>query len=128
MTLEVLKRVRKHVKKNKSTKCIADDIEMSTSATYKQINKITLGLIHEDILSPKKNINHRFLPPYSLQLSPIEEYFSHFKAVLVSIHTLSRNNLELESRITDILNNESMNLVVGSFICLLYVHYKECFM
>ena len=56
-----------------------------------------------------KNINHRFLPPYSPQLSPIEEYFSHFKSILISNHTLPRNNLELKIRITNILSNETIN-------------------
>ena len=37
-----------------------------------------------------KNINHRFHPPYSSQLNPIEKYFSHFKSVLISIHQLPK--------------------------------------
>jgi len=51
--------------------CIADDIEMSTSATYKLINKITLGLIDEDILSPEKGRRKQEFPEIKNKISEI---------------------------------------------------------
>jgi len=56
-----------------------------------------------------KKINHRFLPPFSPQLNPIEEYFSHFKAVLSLIRPVPKNREELMKRIKNILDNERMN-------------------
>lgn len=55
-----------------------------------------------------KNINHMFLPPYSPQLNPIEEYFSHFKSRLVSIHPQPSSRDELKIRILDILNKPTV--------------------
>ena len=55
------------------------------------------------------NINYRFLPPYSPQLNPIEEYFSHFKANLQSIHPMARNKDELKSRMRNTLANETID-------------------
>jgi len=56
-----------------------------------------------------KKINHRFLSPYSPQLNPIEEYFSHFKAVLSLIRPVPKNKRDLMNRIKNILDNERMN-------------------
>jgi len=55
------------------------------------------------------NVNYRFLPPYSPQLSPIEEYFSHFKAVLASIHPRPGNRDVLKDRIRRTLDNDQID-------------------
>jgi len=55
------------------------------------------------------NILHRFLPPYSPQLNPIEEYFSTLKSDLASIHPSTKDRNELKSRINAKLNNERRN-------------------
>ncbi|KAF7693640.1 hypothetical protein CDIK_2227 [Cucumispora dikerogammari] len=49
------------------------------------------------------DINHRFLPPYSPQLNPIEEYFSHFKAKFTAREQGFTNSNELKQRIFNIL-------------------------
>ncbi|KAF7689856.1 hypothetical protein CDIK_2818 [Cucumispora dikerogammari] len=54
------------------------------------------------------NINHWFLPAYSSQLNPIEEYFSHFKAKLASNDQRFINRNELKTRINNILNTEDI--------------------
>ena len=54
------------------------------------------------------NINHRFLPAYSLQLNPIEEYFSHFKVKLASNDQRFTNRNELKTRINNILNTDDI--------------------
>ena len=66
-----------------------------------------------------KNINHRFLPPYSPQLNPIEEYFSHFKAVLAGIHPLPRNKEELKVRICNTINSDRIDF------CGWYNHMRK---
>jgi len=60
-------------------------------------------------LFDENNINYRFLPPYSPQLNPIEEYFSHFKSVLNSTHPFPRSRNELKDRIEFILRTESIS-------------------
>ena len=84
VTFEVLKRVRKHLEKNSSTKCIANDIEMSASATYKLINKITSGLIDEDILSSKKGRPKQEFPEIKNKISQILNKDSSFTQLELS--------------------------------------------
>ncbi|KAF0987484.1 hypothetical protein HZS_1389 [Henneguya salminicola] len=50
-------------------------------------------------------VSVRLLPPYSSQLNPIEEYFSHLKSVYSS-ETGPRNNSELKEKILRILEEE----------------------
>jgi len=57
----------------------------------------------------QNSILFRFLPPYSPQLNPIEEYFSHFKSVLQGIHPLPTDRGELKNRISNALRNETID-------------------
>ncbi|KAG0439509.1 hypothetical protein DMUE_2386 [Dictyocoela muelleri] len=59
-------------------------------------------------LLDSKNIKHRFLPAYSPQLNPIEEYFSYFKSKLSSFHAIPTNSEELKIRAVSIFNNENI--------------------
>ncbi|KAG0441996.1 hypothetical protein DMUE_0627 [Dictyocoela muelleri] len=63
-----------------------------------------------DLLN-SKNIKHRFLPAYSPQLNPIEEYFSYFKSKLASFHVLPTNSEELKIRAVGIFNNENISFI-----------------
>lgn len=60
-------------------------------------------------LLQRKNISYLFLPPYSPQLNPIEEYFSYFKATLSLIENTSNTRVELKERITNILSNSRIS-------------------
>lgn len=55
------------------------------------------------------NIRYRFLPPYSPQLNPIEEYFSHFKSKLSSMHPFPADRKELKELIESVLQNDNVN-------------------
>lgn len=55
------------------------------------------------------NINSLYLPAYSPQLNPIEEYFSHLKARYTSIRPISKNKEEVKNRIVDLLTNEDIS-------------------
>ncbi|WUR04947.1 DDE-3 domain-containing protein [Vairimorpha necatrix] len=46
-------------------------------------------------------INHKFLPPYSPQLNPIEEFFSMLKARFSSFHNTES---QIETRIENVLS------------------------
>ncbi|KAG0441634.1 hypothetical protein DMUE_0898 [Dictyocoela muelleri] len=72
-------------------------------------------------LLENKNINIRFLPAYSPQLNPIEEYFGHFKSKLSSFRTLPANSEVLKKRATDILNNENINFAGWFFNMRKYI-------
>ena len=57
--------------------------------TVKNVKKIKIDHLRHTLMDNcnciflnVNNINYRFLPPYSPQLNPIEQYFSHFKAFL----------------------------------------------
>ena len=52
------------------------------------------------------SINHRFLPPYSPQVSPIEEYFSYFKSGLNSRENIIRKRNDNKLKILEILSEE----------------------
>lgn len=57
------------------------------------------------MLLEEKRIPFMFLPPYSPQLNPIEEYFSSFKSQISAFVTINISRLELKERIIEILNN-----------------------
>lgn len=60
-------------------------------------------------LLQEKNIITKYLPPYSPQLNPIEEYFSHFKARLAPIIQISTTRQALKSSIATILQTETID-------------------
>ena len=60
-------------------------------------------------------LNYRFLPPYSPQLNPIEEYFGSLKANYKSSCSVRpKNTDQLISKISQIMNEESID-VAGFF-------------
>ena len=54
-----------------------------------------------------KNVNFDFLPPYSPQLNPIEEFFCSLKARYHSIRPIARTNQELIRNLTEIFDDIS---------------------
>lgn len=54
-------------------------------------------------------INFCFLPPYSPQVNPIEEYFSHLKYVIVFNILKLRTTYQLKERIEYILSHDLIN-------------------
>lgn len=54
-------------------------------------------------------IRHMFLPPYSPQLNPIEEYFSFLKSKLAGNHTHLNNRNDLKVKIEQILNEQNVS-------------------
>lgn len=65
------------------------------------------------------NISYKFLPPYSPQLNPIEEYFSHLKANYNAIRPAPISKLELFREIEGLISNDSINFDVW------YVHMRR---
>lgn len=55
----------------------------------------------------------KFLPPYSPQLNPIEEFFSELKANYRSIRPLSSTHLEVRSRVYGLLQSRISSFVSG---------------
>ena len=55
------------------------------------------------------NINYKFLPPYSPQLNPIEEFFGELKANYKLIRPLSKNRETIKSRVSSLLENRTGN-------------------
>jgi len=51
-------------------------------------------------------ISYMFLPPYSPQLNPIEEYFSYFKSKYSSLRPRPINKIQLQERIIGLIQNE----------------------
>ena len=51
-------------------------------------------------------IRYKFLPPYSPQLKPIEEYFSFVKSHYKSMRPLSRNSNDVAEKINHIVGYE----------------------
>jgi transposase len=49
-------------------------------------------------------ISYQFLPAYSPQLNPIEEYFSHLKARYCSLRPAPITQVELKTRISEIIS------------------------
>jgi transposase len=60
----------------------------------------------------QNNIRYKFLPPYSPQLNPIEEYFSFIKSKYRTMRPLSRNNNDIAEKIEIIANIENINFSV----------------
>ena len=58
------------------------------------------------------NINYKFLPPYSPQLNPIEEFFGELKANYKLIRPLSKNRETIKSRVSSLLENRTGNFVL----------------
>jgi len=57
-------------------------------------------------------INYHFLPPYSPQLNPIEEFFSELKSNYKVIRPLSKNRDMIKSRVTTLLQNRNGNFLL----------------
>jgi transposase len=55
------------------------------------------------------NINFLYLPAYSPQLNPIEEYFSHLKAKYTSLQPRSKNKNEIKTKINSLITNENID-------------------
>lgn len=55
-----------------------------------------------------KGINFLYLPAYSPQLNPIEEYFSHIKAKYTSIRPLSKTKSDVKKKISKIISEENI--------------------
>lgn len=60
-------------------------------------------------LLERKRIGFMFLPPYSPQLNPIEEYFSFFKASLASMENSFVSRIELKQRIIDVITSSRIS-------------------
>jgi len=58
-----------------------------------------------------KNISHKFLPPYSPQLNPIEEFFGELKANYKAIRPLSKNRETIKCRVSDLLSKRTDSFV-----------------
>jgi transposase len=54
----------------------------------------------------EKNILFMYLPAYSPQLNPIEEFFSYLKSKYTDIQPLSRNKNEIINRVSNIFEND----------------------
>jgi len=54
-------------------------------------------------------IHYLYLPAYSPQLSPIEEYFSHLKAKYTDLKPLSRSKDQIISRVKTLINDERIS-------------------
>lgn len=61
------------------------------------------------LLLQEMGIAYRFTPPYSPQLNPIEEYFSHFKALLSPLISTRTNSSELIIIVKRVLDNENIS-------------------
>lgn len=57
------------------------------------------------------NINFLYLPAYSPQLNPIEEYFSHLKAKYTSIRPLSKTKSDIISRVGTLVIEDDISLI-----------------
>ena len=60
-------------------------------------------------LLEEHNIHYMYLPAYSPQLNPIEQYFSHLKAKYSDLKPLSRNKEQVFQRVTSIINGEQID-------------------
>ena len=65
----------------------------------------------------ESNIYFLYLPAYSSQLNPIEEYFSHSKAKYKSLKTLSKTKADITDNVTGLITKEEMNFG-GWFRCM----------
>lgn len=59
----------------------------------------------------EKGINFKFLPPYSPQLNPIEEFFGYVKSIYKGIRPLSKTRSEIKDRVKIIMDECEHNLV-----------------
>jgi transposase/arginine repressor len=57
------------------------------------------------------HVNYKFLPPYSPQLNPIEEFFGELKSNYKNIRPLSKNREAIKSRLKTLLVNRNNNFV-----------------
>ena len=58
-------------------------------------------------------ISFKFLPPYSPQLNPIEEYFGEIKANYKKITPLAKTRDEIKERVLHLLPNRSRNFLAS---------------
>ena len=58
-------------------------------------------------------ISFKFLPPYSPQLNPIEEYFGEIKANYKKIKPLAKTREEIKERVLHLLSNRTRNFLAS---------------